>query len=200
MRHAVIAILILLVLGLGALNARLQDREQRLLDRLAFLEKKAATKPAALAPLPAIRVEPAPLTAPAPRVEKAPSETASHLRTSLPTQVLPGYPTGAMAVEIEDGNPGRPIAGSYIMLKGDPVQIWSDDNVGLGLSDAQRILIDGYKKMGELESQLYTDKLKEIEERTRDSIRRSLDPEQLKKYDAPRGFSSSATFTVQMTK
>jgi hypothetical protein len=205
MRHTVLAVLILLVLGLGALNARLQDREQRLLDRLSLLERK----PVALAPLPAIRVEPAPPTPPTPAiaaspaslVEKAPTETAPPLSTSMRTNLSPGYPiVDPLPIVVEDVNPGRTLPGSYILMKGDPVLFWGDDSADLGLTDAQRILIDGYKKMGELESRLYKDKLKEIEERTRDSIRRSLDPEQLQKYDAPRGLVGSATFTVQLSK
>jgi hypothetical protein len=198
MRNAVIAVLGLLVLCLGAWNGRLRAREERLQERLALLEKQTPPKLVPLVPLPPTPVEP-PSSAPhAPARAATPAPPSAKSVPAVETGRPPGFPMSS-----GEPNPLVDVIESpslSVVMIGEGIQLQSFATVDLGLTDAQRILIDGYRKMGELESLIYKDKIREIEERTREAIRRSLDPEQLKKYDAPRTLAGTATFSVQLTK
>jgi hypothetical protein len=207
MRNAVTITLATLVIALLAMNARLRDREQILIERLTAFEKKARLKPLPAKPPTSEPSEPskpgalpdAVVNSSQPFIEMNRSAMAS-ISTRVPqlTDLTSSEPipqsSNVISHELVISLDAKPVtqrqyeiwassARTGEVLKDAFSRIVHEDSSDLGLSDAQKMLIDSLKHSHDAEAQVFRDKLKEIEDRYQQSFRQMLDPEQIKKYD-----------------
>jgi C-terminal processing protease CtpA/Prc len=110
---------------------------------------------------------------------------------------LPAVPAPAEAVEA--GPATSPAAPAPRVAAAVPARpdgrvpfVVASGTVDLGLSDAQKTVIDQLKKNRDEEAQVYRDLVKGIEERTERSIRELLSPEQLAKHQGEAGIQEWA--------
>jgi len=179
MRKPFLGILGLLVLFLAALNVRLQARGRALEERLAAAEKTLVRIPKRSVDsdpsLPASEPVARPRTEAAPAVPSTPAAGGND-----PVQVPAAAPAPA---------PERlQLAGKTVEFTLDNnnvatlVRVGSDDD--LGLTPAQRKLVEDLRKNRELQTAAYSDLIQRIDAQTEEAIRQVLTPEQRAKYDA----------------
>jgi hypothetical protein len=184
MQKISLGILGLLALFLATANVRLQTRARNLEERLAAAEKRTPRR-TPINPEPAPVVEAAPVAVPAPAAEAkaAPAQTGSTIKArassamdALQDQVK-AIATDALALA------GKQL--TFTLQKDQQVTlVRAGGDEELGLSDAQRKMIDEVRKNRDLQAQAYTDMIEKLDAQTEQSIRQILNPEQLAKYDA----------------
>lgn len=164
MQKIAIGMLSLAALTLAAMNARHQERERILEERLAAAEKKSKRKPPP--------VQAAPAESPAPVPVAAPPASAVAAETAPPTVVPAVAPAPKIAEALDYA---KVLAFDSGLMKTSFVM--TDPEAELNLTDAQRGAID---RLRELQSS----QTREIDERTEQAIRSLLTSDQRQKYES----------------
>jgi C-terminal processing protease CtpA/Prc len=185
MQKIFLGILGLLVLFLAAANARLQNRERVLEQRLAAAEKRTPRKaPIDPEPMAAVEAQPVVVPAPAPIAESkgAPAPTGSAIKawaaSTIETTKLQAkeFATDALALAKKSL--------TFTLQDGQMTLVRAGGDEELGLTEAQRKMIDDVRKSRDQQALAYTDMIDKLDARTEQSIRQILNPDQLAKYDA----------------
>lgn len=164
MQKILIGALVLLLLFLAGMNAQLRGRQRDLEARLAAAERKTPRKTAEPAPPVAESV--------AARVDVPPTPPVAVKNPE------PAAPVVKQTKELADKM-------SAWTVQGNGRWVFSTAGADLGLSDAQKKVIDELKRNRDAMSKSHQDLIDQIARDTDQAIRAVLTPEQIEKYDGP---------------
>ena len=167
MQKIAIGVLTLLLLFFVAANTRLGNERRRLEAELAVLEGRPRPKSA---PKPELAAEPAPSASVAANPVPPPAAAPLDQAQAYITRVLEDTGTLANLVKHQVTLLTRQVA-----------------DADLGLSEWQKRQIEQLSKNSDLQTQVYRDQIRKIEEQTDLAIRQLLDSNQLKAYNEQKG-------------